>query len=294
MTAPLSLVLAGLSLAIQVADDPRAPEPAPRKVVILAGDPDAGHPPGTHEYEKSARLLKHCLETAANFRGVRAEVYPHGWPRDEAVLDTADAIVLIASGSDRREQDHPFLVGERLQVIGKQMKRGCGLVVLHWCTFFPNANAGERALDWVGGHFDYQSGPPPRRWASAIQHVTAALEPSTPGHPALSGVPPFSIRDEFYYQIRFRPDDPRLKPIIKAAIPGVAEKQTVAWAVERSDGGRGFGFTGGHYFDNWWNPHFRKPVLNAIAWTAHAEVPKDGIDAEPPAKASFDVGPAKP
>jgi hypothetical protein len=47
--------------------------------------------------------------------------------------------------------------------------------------------------------------------------------------------------------------------------------------VERNDGGRGFGFTGGHFYKNWWSPDFRKLILNAIAWTAKAEVPKDGI-----------------
>src|SRR5258708_29319981 len=152
-----------------------ADQPPARKVVLIAGDLDATHPRGTHEYEYSARLLKHCLETAANLKGVRAEVHLHGWPRDEATLDSADSIVLISNGSDRREQDHPFLVGERLQVIGKQMKRGCGLVTIHWSTFVPNAPAGDKILDWVGGHFDYQSGPPPRRWASAIQTTTAAV-----------------------------------------------------------------------------------------------------------------------
>jgi hypothetical protein len=51
----------------------------------------------------------------------------------------------------------------------------------------------------------------------------------------------------------------------------------LAWAVERPDGGRGFGFTGGHFHKNFGNEDFRKLVLNAIAWTAKLEVPSDGI-----------------
>ena len=39
-------------------------------------------------------------------------------------------------------------------------------------------------------------------------------------------------------------------------------EQTVAWAVKRPNGGRGFGFTGGHFFDNWRNDSFRKMALN--------------------------------
>ena len=56
----------------------------------------------------------------------------------------------------------------------------------------------------------------------------------------------------------------------EAVIPGEKKPQTVAWAVERKDGGRGFGFTGGHFFANWYVPEFRKMVLNAIVWTAKA------------------------
>src|SRR5262245_11411736 len=220
----------------------RADAPRPRKVVLIAGELDKTHPKGTHEYEKSVRLLKHCLETSPNLRGVRAEVHLHGWPRDDSTLNDADAIVIVSSGSDRKLQDHPVLVGDRLQVLGKQMKRGCGLVLIHWTTFFPNAGAGEKALERVGGHFDDQSGPPPRRWASAIQNLTTTARPASPDHPVCRGLKPFKVREEFYYRIRFREKDPRLKPILRAAIPGEAKEQTVAWAVERRDGGRGFGF----------------------------------------------------
>ena len=56
------------------------------------------------------------------------------------------------------------------------------------------------------------------------------------------------------------------------------EPQIVAWAYERPDGGRGFGFTGGHYHRNWGNDDFRKLVLNAILWTAKVEVPAGGVE----------------
>src|SRR5262245_14947200 len=57
-------------------------------------------------------------------------------------------------------------------------------------------------------------------------------------------------------------------------------EQTVAWAVERQDGGGGFGFTGGHFYDNWKNDNYRKLALNAILWTAKAEVPEGGVKSE--------------
>jgi len=58
--------------------------------------------------------------------------------------------------------------------------------------------------------------------------------------------------------------------------------ETVAWVTERPDGGRGFGFTGGHFHKNWGNDDFRKLVLNAILWTAKAEVPADGVASSVP------------
>ena len=42
--------------------------------------------------------------------------------------------------------------------------------------------------------------------------------------------------------------------------------------------GRGFGFTGGHFHDNWGNDDFRKAVLNAFVWLTKTEVPSTGIE----------------
>ena len=70
-------------------------------------------------------------------------------------------------------------------------------------------------------------------------------------------------------------------PILTTPIPGEGAEQVVAWAVEREpsgkNGGRGFGFTGGHFFENWGVENFRRMVLNAILWTAHLEVPAGGV-----------------
>lgn len=60
------------------------------------------------------------------------------------------------------------------------------------------------------------------------------------------------------------------------------KKQHVAWAYQRPDGGRGFGFTGAHNHVSWKDDDFRKVVLNAILWTAKVEVPKDGCPSRTP------------
>jgi len=43
--------------------------------------------------------------------------------------------------------------------------------------------------------------------------------------------------------------------------------------VERADGGRGFGFTSGHYHRNWGIPDFCRIVENTIQWSAGLDVP---------------------
>jgi hypothetical protein len=50
------------------------------------------------------------------------------------------------------------------------------------------------------------------------------------------------------------------------------------WCIERPDGGRGFGFTGGHFHKNWGDENFRKLFLNALLWLAKAEVPGNGVE----------------
>jgi type 1 glutamine amidotransferase len=64
----------------------------------------------------------------------------------------------------------------------------------------------------------------------------------------------------------------------EAAKSHPGREEVVAWAVERPDGGRGFGFTGGHTHTNWGNDNFRKLILNALLWTAKADVPPQGVE----------------
>ena len=66
--------------------------------------------------------------------------------------------------------------------------------------------------------------------------------------------------------------NPHVRKSVAAGNP-----QHVAWAFERPNGGRGFGFTGGHNHPNWGNDDYRKTVLNAIVWVAKAEVPAAGV-----------------
>jgi type 1 glutamine amidotransferase len=57
----------------------------------------------------------------------------------------------------------------------------------------------------------------------------------------------------------------------------MGEPEHVMWCTTRPDGGRGFGFTGGHFHRNWSDENFRKIVLNGLLWIAKVPVPKDGV-----------------
>jgi len=257
---------------------------AEKKIVFIAGPPS--HGPGEHEHRAGCLLLKSCLDSVP---GVTSTVYSNGWPAnaDEA-LAGADCIVVYSDGGP----GHPLLRDDHLQKIDGLVKNGTGLVCLHYATE-PTLEKGEKEfLDWIGGAFEIN-------W-SVNPHWNAAFK-TLPQHPITRGVNPFTMLDEWYFHIRFpdgmngvtpilsaipdastmnRPDGTHEgNPAMRAAVKA-GEPQTVAWAHQRPDGSRGFGFTGGHFHKNWGNDDFRKTVLNAILWTAKMEIPADGVQSK--------------
>ncbi len=256
-----------------------AAEPAlnpPRRILLLAGTVDGSHPAGTHEYLKQLQALQQYLQNSNVASRVHVDVVSDGWPQDVGLLRQADTIVLFSNGADRKETDHPFLQGERWDELRRAMDRGCGLILLHWSTFLPDRQADD-VLEWAGGYFDYQEGDTPAAWYSRIQHATAVAQPADREHPICRGLSPFRLADEYYYRMRFRGGDSRRRPILKVALPGESGEQEVAWAVERANGGRGFVFTGCHFLNSLELPNFRRLLLNACVWTAHVEVPTQGV-----------------
>ncbi len=233
---------------------------APRKIVLISGP--QSHATRTHEYDASCILLAKFLKQNHVEDPV---VITGGWPKDESVFEGARAVVLYMDGW----KGHPLLQGDRLDKIGALVRKGVGLACLHYAVELPKDEGGQKLIEWVGGFYD--------RPYSQNPINDAALKQASPRHPISRGWKDFDLRDEWYYQIRFRPDDPRVTPILTAMLPpGQPQKQVLAWATERADGGRGFGFTGLHFHKNWDVPEFRRLLVNAILWTAKLNVPKDG------------------
>lgn len=252
-----------------------------KNIVILTGR--KSHPATMHEYIKNARLIKVMLDNSVLSGQLNTRIVYNGWPEEESILDSADLILTISDGSDGPNgQGVPFMTDERMDIMEKQVSRGCGIMTFHYSTFAPDKYA-DQLLEWTGGYFDWQNDQGERAWYSNIKFMDVPVKiNSESGHPVLNGVKPFKIYEEYYFDMRFRDDDPRLIPIIE--VSELENKHplgdVVAWAVERDDGGRGFGTTLGHLYANWRKDDYRKLLVNAIAWTAGAQVPENGIETE--------------
>jgi type 1 glutamine amidotransferase len=251
-----------------------------KKLVMVAGKPS--HGPGQHEFRAGCMLLDKCLKESCPT--LVTEVYSGGWPTDPTAFDNADAVFFFADGG----LGHPVLQSNRLGQINALAKRGVGIACLHYAVEVTKDKGGAEFLQWMGGYFE-------PHW-SVNPHWTLAQTELAKDHPITRGVKPFEINDEWYYNMRFvdptkgltliltavppdstreRPDGPHSNnPTVRANRGG---REALAWAYERTEGGRGFGCTGGHFHANWGNDDFRKLMLNALAWTAGVDVPTDGI-----------------
>jgi len=261
-----------------------AADAAPRKqkIVLIAGVKSHGpEGNGMHDYPWSVRLIKAMLDRSNVADKVAVEYHLNGWPKDQGTLDDADTIVIISDGRDGdKYSEAPHLISDqRVEYIGKQMKRGCGLVTFHFSTFAPNKYA-EQVLNWNGAFFQWET-EGKRQWYSAITNLNnTPVSLESPKHAVSNGVKPFTLTEEFYYNLRFKDGDTALTPLCSvAALQGRdAAGKVVAWARERPDGGRGFGTTMGHFYANWKNDDFRRLILNGIAWSAHVDIPATGIE----------------
>ncbi|MCS5628692.1 MAG: NPCBM/NEW2 domain-containing protein, partial [Planctomycetes bacterium] len=259
---------------------------ADKTVVFVAGRDSHGF--GSHEHGGGCRYLAATLEKG--LPGIKTKVHAGGWPKDTSIFDGASAVVLYMDGGGR----HP--VNRHLEEVDKLMKKGIGLACIHYAVEVPKGKSGNYFLEWIGGYFE-------THW-SVNPHWVADFK-KLPTHPITSGVKPFKINDEWYFHMRFRDKLEGVTPILSAVAPegtmrrrngahsgnpavrasvAKGDLQHVAWARERPDGGRGFGFTGGHVHWNWGDENFRKLVLNAIAWVAKADVPAGGVSSSKPSK----------
>jgi len=265
-----------------------------KNIIFLAGKKSHGY--GAHEHRAGSMLLARCLNESG--LDVKASVVANGARPEIAESDKApDAIVMYCDGG----KGH--IAKEHQDKIQAWVDDGVGVACLHYGVEVEPDVLGQTFLDWIGGYFAIG-------W-SVNPHWDASFA-EFPEHPITNGVQPFTIRDEWYYHMRFQPDMEGVTPILSSLPPietltsrakdknrgsnpavmaavSAGEKQHVAWAYERPNGGRGFGFTGGHFHKNWQQDDFRKTVLNAIVWTAKGDVPADGVPSRTPSDAELEL-----
>jgi hypothetical protein len=251
-----------------------------KKVVLIAGKPS--HRAGDHEHNAGCLLFSKCLNESVSDR-ILPVVYHNGWPADPTAFDEADAVIFYCDGW------HRHMALPHLESFDKVMAGGVGLGCVHFGVEVPPENGGPYFLRWIGGFYEAEYSVNPH-WKANFTSLTK--------HPITRGVKPYAIDDEWYFNMRFPKEMKGVIPILTAIPPkgllpeknhhhnsnAIARKmvaesspQHMMWATERPDGGRGFGFTGGHFHKNWGNENQRKIVLNAILWATGAEVPETGV-----------------
>ncbi len=242
----------------------------------MAGTPS--HAKGDHEFNAGVQLMHGALAKQA---GVLTTYYLNGWPKDGTAFDNADAVLFFMNGGG----GHAAIQGNHLEILDGLAKKGVGIACAHYAVEVPKERGGAEFLRWIGGYFETFWSVNPT-WEASFTEL--------PKHAITRGVKPFKAHDEWYYNMRFAEG---VTPILTAVPPDSTREgkdsahggnefvrknkgraEHLAWAFERPDGGRGFGFTGGHYHKNWGDPNFRKLFLNALLWVAKAEVPAEGVE----------------
>lgn len=281
----LAALLTCCTPALRGADDPtdqsgvpvevQPSDPKLNKIVLVAGR--ASHGPGEHEFFAGCAVLMKLLQQTP---GVYPVLARDGWPKDPKTFEGAKTVVFFMDGGG----GHPIIQKDHRDLVQKLMEKGVGFVNLHYAVEYPKSQS-DHILAWLGGYYETGFSTNPH-WKAEFRDI--------PEHAITRGVKPFGVVDEWYFNIRFAPESQKVTPILKSTPPddkrGTAEakkfpgrEEIVAWAFERADGGRSFGFTGAHFHRNWGDENFRRLVVNAILWTAKLDVPPGGarVDLDP-------------
>ncbi len=248
-----------------------------RKIVFVADTAPHGAR-GNHEFLAGAIYLARTIN--AHYPDAYAVVHTKNkWPRDLEHADTV--IVLLNHGASAVNP-----------AVKEATGRGAGFMAIHFGVEVNKGQQGENYLKWLGGYFETFWSVNPW-WTPEFKEI--------PRHEVTRGVKPFAVNDEWYYHMRFVDGMKGVTPILSAVPPlktiqgggkqssarggnpavweavSAGKPQVMAWAYDRPDGGRGFGFTGLHKHANLADDNFRTLLLNAVAWVSKLEVPTGGV-----------------
>ena len=271
------LCLCTFFIADVIAQEKDAPVKEKKKIVFIGGPKSHGY--GMHTHTATSMLLAKWLNEYVE--GVQCIVYTDGWPEHVDPLKDADCVFVYCDGGGGH------IAIPHLASLKKYVERGGNLIMFHFAIEVPVGEPGDFFLNALGGFYEAHF---------TVTKGFVGEFKTIPEHPITRGIVPFSLPDEMYFNIRFRTDMKGITPLLSCIPPDHTRNdehsshggnptvsrekgklEHIAWCVERPDGGRGFVYTGGHLHWNWAHPLVRKFILNAIAWTAGVEVPKNGI-----------------
>ncbi len=305
---PMKVQFRNIKLKQLKAEEPKTSASAAgkKKALLLAGNPSHGF--GAHDHLSGCSLLAKLLNESG--LPIEAEVHSlqkQGWPSPEK-LASANTIVIYSDGGG----GHPF--NAHLDELQALTNKGVGIVCLHYGVETTIGKPGQAFIDWTGGYFEPNYSVNPHwtayyrqlpkhpttngvkpfstndewyyhmRFREKMDGVTAILTDNPPLSTLVvtdkDGKVVMEEKDGKQVPKLSRPEGPHNNnPSARKAVLEDKEPQHTAWAIQRADGGRGFGCSGGHVHWNWGNNQFRKLILNAIAWTAGIDVPSDGVPA---------------
>jgi type 1 glutamine amidotransferase len=238
----------------------------PKRLLLVGQGPD-GHPPATHEFAAGVRIVEHLLQDVPDLETTLV-ASDEPWTEGPELIAQADGVLLFVSQGAKWVHADP----RRLDALVQLAQRRGGLAALHWGIGAQDAQYIEGFLKLLGGCH----GGPDRKYTV----IETELSIAAPDHPVARGLAGFTAHDEFYYRLKFVPPAGSVTPLVQAAIEGQSE--TVAWAWDRPDGGRSFGFCGLHFHENWGRPEYRRLVAQGLLWTLDLPIPAEGLAVELP------------
>jgi type 1 glutamine amidotransferase len=249
------MVRTALLLLILVVSPARAQQ---QKLLLLAQGPD-GHPRTTHEYVAGQKILAKLLRDVPELK-ITIVKADGDWPEGPGIIDEADHCVLFVSEGAKWVNADPA----RREAFQRLAKRKGGLAVLHWGMGTREATNIDPFVQLFGACH----GGPDRKH----KVVETTCQPAA-NHPATVGMKEFKLKEEFYYALKRDPNNKSLTPLLTAKIDD--HDEMVAWAWEREDGGRSFGFSGLHYHANWQVANYQRLVAQGVLWTTKLAPPQE-------------------
>jgi quercetin dioxygenase-like cupin family protein/type 1 glutamine amidotransferase len=250
-----------------------------RPILVLIGGDKQGYLRTEHDYPDGILAIERLIKGSPQLQALDPVVkaFPAGFPTDLSQIADADVVVLYFGMDYRPPMTHPLQDPARRAAMERLMAKGAGLIALHQASTVPDQTSTIPFADWLGAV----------RFGMADRSTEIAPVRISGGpNPVANGLKAFEYLDEFYPTVTFSTTT-KITPILTAKVhiqtrnnrPVFEEpsaEHVIAWAAERPNGGRSFGFTGAHYLATFDQPEIRTTLLNAILWTAKRDVPPGG------------------